>query len=169
MRIGLDFGGVIIPLHRAVRGEDTGLVEASDSAPRPGAIEAIRRMVEETEGQVWIVSKAGPRMQERTRTWLANHEFHARTGLPESHVVFCLKREEKAPICRDLGITHFVDDRIHLMQILRGVVPHLFLFVDDPGAANRPPWVREVSSWRQCVAEILSPRSESERSPDGLA
>jgi hypothetical protein len=64
-------------------------------------------------------------MQERTLTWLQSVDFCSRTGLQPDHECFCLQREGNASICRELEITHFIDDRVHVMQILRGVVPHL--------------------------------------------
>jgi hypothetical protein len=52
----------------------------------------------------------------------------SRTGLNQEQVRFCLKREDKATVCRELEISHFIDDRVHIMQILRGVVLSLCLF-----------------------------------------
>ena len=56
-------------------------------------------------------------------TWLQSVDFFSRTGLHKDPLRFCLQREDKASICRELEITHFIDDRVHLMQILRGVFP----------------------------------------------
>jgi hypothetical protein len=128
-RIGIDFGGVIVRNLHEDTGEDTRLQSSSGSeAARDGAFVAIRHLCSACDGRVWIVSKAGPPMQERAQTWLQSVDFFSRTGLQPDHVRFCLQREDKATVCRDLEITHFIDDRVHIMQILRGVVPHLCLF-----------------------------------------
>jgi len=127
-RIGIDFGGVIVRnLH-----EDTSLGSSSGSeATYDGTFDALRQLCSACDGRVWIVSKAGPRMQERTLTWLQSVDFFSRTGLQPEHVCFCLQREEKATICRDLEITHFIVARVHVMQILSGhlekLLRHLIL------------------------------------------
>jgi hypothetical protein len=60
-------------------------------------------------------------------------------------------------------ISHFIDDRVHIMQILRGVVPHLCLF-GEPGAERfYPPWVTFARSWPQvlgCVSCSLLPKTQ---------
>jgi hypothetical protein len=74
-------------------------------------------------------------MQERTLSWLQSVDFFSRTGLQPEHVCFCLQREDKASICRELGTSRFIDDHVHVMQILHGIVPHLCLFA--PGLRLR--------------------------------
>ena len=157
MRVGLDFGGVIVPKGKSRAGEDTAL-EGSEGCghAQKGAFEDIQRIVAACDGRVWIVSKAGPRMQARTRQWLASADFWARTGMVTGRVRFCLEREEKAQLCSELGITHFVDDRVHVMQILRPVVPHLYLFGDEGDERLCPPWATFVKDWAQ-VADRIAP------------
>ncbi len=90
-------------------------------------------------------------MQERTLVWLQSVDFCSRTGLHTDHARFCLQRGEKASICRELEIGHFIDDRVHVMHILRDVVPHLCLF-GEPGAERScPPWATFASSWAEVV------------------
>ena len=79
--------------------------------------------------------------------WTQSVDFFARTGVPAANVRFCLTREEKAPICEELALTHFIDDRVHIMQILRGTVANLYLFGDEPDARTCPPWATFVSTW----------------------
>jgi hypothetical protein len=123
-RVGIDFGGVIVRNRKLTRGEDTGLAGSDKVAiAQDGVFDAIREIISICEGRVWIVSKAGPRMQARTRAWLDTVDFFSRTGLDVEHVRFCLERQEKGTICRELGVTHFVDDHVHVMQILRHTVP----------------------------------------------
>jgi len=48
-------------------------------------------------------------------------------------------------------MTHFVDDRVHVMQIRRGVVPHLCLY-GEPGAERFcPPWASFAPNWAEVV------------------
>jgi hypothetical protein len=77
--------------------------------------------------------------------------FFSRTDLQPDHVCFWLQREDKENICRELRITHFIDDRVHIMQILRRVVPRLCLFGEPEGERGCPPWATFASSWPEVV------------------
>ncbi len=148
IRIGIDFGGVIVQHRSALPGEDTGLITVGDeSIAHADVFGTIQRLVTLTDGNVWIVSKAGPGMQTATLKWLDSVHFYSRTGMAPEHVRFCLKREEKADICSQLELTHFIDDKIHVMQILRNVVPNLYLFGESDQKQFCPPWATLVSSW----------------------
>ena len=85
--VGIDFCGVIVRNRRLVRGEDTGLAGfRTPEATQPGVFDAIREIVSICDGHVWIVSKAGSRMQERTRAWLDTVDFFSRSGLDVEHL-----------------------------------------------------------------------------------
>lgn len=157
MKIGLDFGGVIVGLRDNLSREDTSLDRADGvESARYGAIDGIRAMVTQTGGSVWIVSKAGARMQETTRKWLDSVDFFSQTGMARENLRFCLERSEKEAICKSLDISHFVDDRIHVMQILRHAVPHLFLFGREENRQLSPPWVTFVTSWPDLVSKVIT-------------
>jgi hypothetical protein len=157
LRIGLDFGGVIVRAASANATEDTGLHEPGKVVDEalPGSIEGVSRLVDASDGNVWIVSKAGAKMQARTLQWLHNTGFYSQTGLSRDHVRVCVSREQKAPICTELAITHFMDDRVHVMQILRDVVPNLFLFQPTEEKKAIPGWATHVSNWMEATALIL--------------
>ncbi len=160
-RIGIDIGRVIVSAADAQGQADTsfltgGMDEALRTPPTPGAFDAIRQLVEATEGAVWLVSKAGPRVQEKTRRWLDHLQFHELTGLPRENVRFCRERKEKAVHCVDLGITHFVDDRLDVLVYLRGFVPNLFLFGIQPPDLRAPDWVCPVLTWSDALAAITA-------------
>ena len=166
-RVGIDFGGVIVRNRKLVRGEDTGLAGCDKAAvAQDGVFDAIHEIISICEGRVWIISKAGPRMQARTHAWLDTVDFFSRTGLDADHLRFCLNRQEKAVICRELEISHFVDDHVHVMQILRHTVPHLYFF----GAQGRerfcPPWATCISNWADLMA-VLTASLSKERSTSG--
>ncbi len=156
-RVGIDFGGVIVMHWKGVLGEDTSL-KGTDGyqVVRDGAYDAVRQIVLACDGRVWIVSKAGQRMQALTLAWLDAVYFFSRTGLKRDHVRFCLKREDKEKICRDLKINYFIDDRIHIMQILRYAVSHLYLFGDQGDEKFCPPWATFVSTWDQVVDMVTA-------------
>lgn len=142
--LGVDIGRVIIEGD----GPDTSFIGGSDDqamrAPAmSGAFESLRRLTELFERRVWLVSKCGPRIQDRTRKWLDRHRFFQATGIPYGQLRFCRERKEKAPICLDLGITLFVDDRLDVLQAMAGVVPYRFQF----GASSAPEGIVPVKSW----------------------
>ena len=155
-RVGIDFGGVIVRNQKRVRSEDTRLAGSENAeVAQHGLFDAIREIISICDGHVWIISKAGPRMQARTLAWLNAVDFFSRTGLDPEHVRFCAEREEKEAICRELGLSHFVDDHVHVMQILRHAVPHLYFFRERGGERFCPPWATLVSSWPE-VVELLT-------------
>jgi hypothetical protein len=164
-RIGIDFGGVIVRNLHEDTAEDTSLQSSSGSdAARAGAFDAIRQLCSACDGRVWILSKAGPRMQERTLSWLQSVDFFSCTLMQPDHVRFCLQREDKETICRNLEITHFIDDRVHIMQILRGVVPHLCLFGEPGQERFCPPWATFATNWPEVVGWV-SFSAQADRTP----
>ena len=151
-RVGVDIGRVLIGAADPNGTADTSFLNNSDEGalltpPVAGALEALTWLVEVCKGRVWLVSKCGPRIQARTRRWLDHQDVWGRTGLDPSHLRFCLKRAGKAPHCRELGLTHFVDDRVDVHRHLRGVVPHLLLFGHQRPGTVAPGWVHHVPDW----------------------
>lgn len=147
VRLGIDIGRVITdgdtdsdPLKRY--NDERALL-----APQmPGAFETIARLVKVFEGRVWIVSKCGANMERKSIAWLAHHGFHEATGIAADRLRFCRERRDKAPICKELGVTHFVDDRQDVLGYMVDVVPHRFLF-------NR--------NWPETEAAIMRTLSDS--------
>ncbi|MEV0298925.1 hypothetical protein [Nocardia sp. NPDC050710] len=149
-RLGVDFGRVIQGAALEPGAADTvflsgGFDEAMRTPPSPNAFEVLTRLVDHFEGRAWVISKCGPRVQERTLRWLDHHDFYDRTGVPRDNVRFCRKRVEKATHCAELSITHMIDDRIEVHRALRGLVAHLYLFGAQSGPA--PEWVHPTPTW----------------------
>jgi hypothetical protein len=158
MKLGIDVGRVLIS-----PGDDSApdtsfiggtLEDALRTPPYEGVFAVVPRLVEKFEGRVWIISKCGPRIQDRTRQWLKHHRFFERTGIPEGHLRFCLRRPQKALHCADLGITHFIDDRFDVLDAMRGVVPNRYLFGPQREDTQRNSPVTEVLTWAD-VARLL--------------
>lgn len=155
--LGIDVGGVIIS--RATGAPDTFLSHESflEMPEVPGSIDTIKRLVSERfENRVFLVSKCGPRVQAKTRRWLKHHRFFERTGVGPKHVYFCLERSEKAQICRRLKITHFIDDRVDVLNALQNVSCLLFDSDGSSSVRSSSP-IRLVRSWNE-VAQILLAR-----------
>jgi hypothetical protein len=149
-RLGVDFGRVIHGAAGPDGPEDTVFLQSTDdealaSPPTDGAFDVLPRLVERFGGRVWIISKCGPRIQERTLAWLDHRDFYERTGMPRGNVRFCRKREEKRGHCATLKITHMIDDRIDVHRALLDTVPCRYLFGRQKGPA--PDFVRHTLTW----------------------
>src|SRR5215813_9015954 len=158
-RLGIDIGRVIIDGPAHPDGGDTAFFSGDEptmlaTPEMPDALNAIARLVARFGGNVWLVSKCGPRVQERTLRWLAAHEFHERTGIPPDHVRFCRTRGDKRYHCIDLGLTHFVDDRPEVHEAITGVVRHQFLF--GPQSGGGPPYAISAPTWTDAERLILA-------------
>ena len=153
--LGVDIGGVI------TKGGNEIFTDAFLESPQMGgAFEAVRMLVANRFGNnVYLVSKCGENMQKKTRLWLSHHRFYEVTGIPESHVRFCLERHQKASICEELGITHFVDDRLEVLGSLT-TVSNLYLFQPRPNEMRRFAHflnrVRQVNAWEEILRELLT-------------
>lgn len=159
-RVGIDVGRVLICPVDDEDGPDTSFLDADEETalripPAPGSIEVIADLVARLQGRVWLVSKAGPRIQQLTRRWLEHQRFHALTGMPPSHVRFCRRRPEKREHASELGLTHFIDDRLDVLQHLLGLVPSLYLY--GVQRTSPPDWVQPVRDWnavRRALASV---------------
>ncbi len=157
-RLGIDIGRVIIngPAHP---GGDTAFFQGDEATmlatpEMPGAVESIARLVRLLNGRVWLVSKCGPRVESRTRQWLAGHDFYRRTALPPEHVRFCRARADKRVHCEELALTHFVDDHPEVHAALRGAVDYQYFF--GPQTAPVPGYGIHVRTWADAERLIAS-------------
>jgi hypothetical protein len=158
-RLGIDIGRVLIAPDAADGRADTSFIGGSLEAalatpPYEGMFETVPDLVKRFGGQVWLVSKAGPRVQEKTRHWLRHQRFFERTGIAPDHLRFCLERPQKAQHCRELAITHFIDDRPDVLEHLEGVVRNRYLF----GPQRKPHFmagVVAVPTWEGVRVALL--------------
>ena len=145
--LGVDIGGVVIS--RQPDRSDTSFFHGRylETPAVPGALDALRAITDAQRfAEVWFVSKCGANVQRKTVEWLHAHDAFTRTGIPEARLRFCLHRPEKATIARELGLTHFVDDRVDVLDAMAEVVRHRFLFGDvkAPGDMIVAPTWRDV-------------------------
>jgi hypothetical protein len=159
-KIGIDVGGVIID--KVNDGTDTSFMWDNylETTAVPQAIESIKLLVERMSAQnVFIVSKCGQKVQNKTRHWLSHHDVFGKTGLLPENIHFCLERPQKAPICERLGITHFVDDRYDVLCHMK-TVPNRFMFCpnaqDIKRLAQEPMDILVVQSWPEVCAKIFA-------------
>jgi hypothetical protein len=148
---------VIISAESHPDGGDTAFFEGDEATmlatPEvPQAVESLSSLVRLFGGRVWLVSKAGPRTEERTRRWLEAHDVYGRTGLERGNVRFCRERAEKRAHCIELALTHFVDDRAAVHEFIRGTVDHQYLF--GPQLDPIPPYTTHVLTWADARRRI---------------
>lgn len=156
--LGVDVGGVIVALA-------DGDVDTSFFGSRPLETPATAGVFDQLAvltagpfaGRVHVVSKAGPKVAANTRDWLAHHRFFERTGIAATNLHFVRERRDKAPVCRRLSITHFVDDRLDVLAYL-DTVEHRYLFTGGtsghaPGA-EVPGWATVVTTWTDFATEM---------------
>nr|WP_145546509.1 hypothetical protein [Variovorax boronicumulans] len=157
-RLGIDVGRVLIAPDGA-DGADTSFVggslaDALATPPFEGMFDHVPVLVQRFQGNVWLVSKCGARVQEKTLQWLEHHNFYARTGIQRGNVRFCRERPQKADHCREIGVTHFIDDRQDVLCHLDGVVPHRFLFgpQKQPAVEKGVKWLK---TWAEASARVM--------------
>jgi hypothetical protein len=154
-RLGIDIGRVII----CGDGEDTHFLDGDEAQamaapPVAGALPAIAELVRLFEGRVWLVSKCGRRIEERSRRWLDQRDFYRHTGVDPEQLRFCRRRPEKADHALALSLTHFIDDRADVLQHLEGLVPRRFLFGPQRSLPPLGPTLTHVADWRAAVHAI---------------
>lgn len=168
--LGIDIGRVIIGPVGDNGHADTSFLSgtpecAMQTPPAPDAFVAISKLVRAFNAKVWLISKCGPRIQAQTQRWLDHWNFWTTTGIATNHLRFCLQRRDKALHCREIGITHFIDDRLDVLQHLRGLVPCLYLFGHQQDPV--PTWVTPVLTWPIALSAVLAdlPTSDKQASP----
>lgn len=149
-RIGVDVGRVLVGASDTSGKADSSFLDGNDAKalarePEPYAFEVVGRLWKSTGGGVWIVSKCGTRIESLTRRWLDHHRFHETTGVPREHLRFCKRRPEKRNHAAELQLTHFIDDRLDVLEPMVGLVPNLLRFGRDE--IVMPPWATAVRDW----------------------
>ena len=153
--LGVDVGGVLIDRIRA-DGSDTSFFSDRflETPAVVGAFDTLARLGRERFDQrICIVSKCGPRTEEKTRLWLAHHKLLDVLGLDSQALHFCRKRPDKAPICKRLGVTHFIDDRMEVLVHLTSV-RHRILFGPQEEGVNAKGVVR-AETWADIAGRLL--------------
>jgi hypothetical protein len=160
LALGVDIGGVIIG--KVDDNTDTSFLSNIylQTKAISGAFDALRQLVEKRFGKrVFLVSKCRRLGHDRTFRWLEYHCFYEATGIDPANVRVCRERSDKARICEELGITHFVDDRLEVLGHLTQV-KNLYLFQPSPEEVEqfshfltRVCW---VNSWEEILQRELA-------------
>lgn len=153
--LGVDVGGVIVDRVRA-DGSDTSFFSDRflETPAVAGAFDVLTRLGRERFGpRIVIVSKCGPKVEGRTRLWLAQHQLLEALGLDARALHFCRERRDKGPICKRLGVTHFIDDRMDVLAHMQSVQDR-FLFGPQKAGATANGLLR-AETWTDVAAALL--------------
>lgn len=159
--LGIDIGGVIID---AVREDgECGL----DPPAIVGAFAAIARLHRERfSAGCWLVSQCKNEMEPIIMNWLERHGFFDATGIDRQRVVFCRESWEKAEICGEREVTHFIDDRIAVLNHMSTVVPNLYRFLSRASESEAMDGVvegiRTIRAWIELTDELLDSGAHSQ-------
>ena len=159
--LGVDIGGVIYDFAKTYRPENVPSEEEILNTPAvEESIESLAILNGSTfKDSVYLVSRYGKDGPESIQKWLENQNFYERTGISRKHLFQCAERHEKAPIVKNLQITHFVDDRAEVMSHFADFVPNLYHFQsfleDREEWSMKIPNLTFVESWDELLP-ILS-------------
>jgi hypothetical protein len=81
----------------------------------------------------------------------------------DDHLWFCLERRDKTLHCHELGVSHFIDDRVNVLEHLRGSMPCLYLLGHQ--TARPPGWVTPVVTWPAVLPAVLPELGGSAAAP----
>ena len=110
MRIGIDFGNVVIG-----GGNEWFGREYLSSPPVPNAYQSILDLLA-TGHEIFGVSKAYPRNQVKTVKWLRTFGFdHI---FQQSNTFFVLRREDKAIVANHMNLDFMIDDRKDIIDCI---------------------------------------------------
>lgn len=141
MKLGIDIGDTII-MRNGLVDEGQNLLQTAF----PGAFESIAYLVDLFNKEVFLVSSCTEIGERRNIEWLDHNDFFNQTGLLKSNLRFCRERRLKSPICEDLQITHFIDNRIGVLRSLV-TVPHKYCFNPPSNPDKNYSDVHILSSW----------------------
>lgn len=108
---------------------------------------------------IYIVSRANIFSRSLFLFRLRRAKFWEKTGIPRENIYFCLRNRRKIDICKKLGITDFIDDRLSVLKYMEGL-EHRFSF--NPTKYNTKHYpevyskVTTVRSWKELRSLLLA-------------
>ena len=151
--LGVDIGNVIIN-HRGIEMTDELFENGYHTIPAmESVVDSLIQLKSLFGNNIYLVSKCKVTADPKILSWLKKNSFFEQTGIPRDHVFFCRERSEKERICKQLNITHFIDDRLEVLSHLVGTVPNLYLM--QPNEA-------EIKKFKKFLANVKVVRSWEE-------
>lgn len=157
--LGIDVAGVIIS--KANDNTDTSFFgnDYLGAGVVPGTFPALQRLVRERFGdKVYIISTCDTATQFKTWDWMRECRLHKFTGINPRNIRFCREQKQKARICEKLGITHFIGNKLEVLDHLT-TVEHRYLFQADQREVERHmnflTSVYLMSDWEMVLGHLL--------------
>ncbi len=157
--LGVDIGNVIIN-NRLIDPEVKEVDEAVYAAfpPSEGVFNSLKPLNDYFNCEVYLISKCTEWAQEQILLWLKAHDFYTKTGIKEANIYFVRQRHEKDGVCRKLGITHFIDDRLEVLSHMIESTPNLILFQPNDAEVKEfeqfLPKVSVAKDWVEVVEKV---------------
>lgn len=153
--LAVDIGG---PMLNAKGGSTPAQYAAAP--PTLGGFAALRLLKDRRFGErIHLISQCNEEIQAVKLDWMARHEFLAATGMSLDRIHFVREPAGKAEVCRQYGVTHFVEDRPLIMSFVLDDVANLFLFRPDSAEAAKYPDVlkraRIADGWESLLPFLL--------------
>lgn len=152
---GFDIGRVVTEFLQGKKPQDIG-DDYLDVKPYPHAFEAIELIIAQTAAsRTYAVSYCWPTVEAMTRRWLVHHRFYDRTGFQPDMLGFTHNYRDKATEAMRLTkgrATDFVDDKLVVLDPMRGIVPNLILFGPQPFDQVVPNDIVHVDDWLELLA-----------------
>lgn len=159
--LGVDIGNVII--NNRLNDPEINKVDERVYAafpPSDGVFDSLKTLSDYFSSEVYLISKCTEWAQEQILLWLKAHDFYAKTGVKEENVYFVRQRHEKDEVCRNLSITHFIDDRLEVLGYMVESTPNLILFQPDESEVKEfEQFLSKVSianNWTEVVEKITN-------------
>ena len=152
--LALDLGGPVLK----AKGGSTPEGYAA-ALPTPGAFEGAGQLYRHFGGRMILLSQCTSEIERVKRIWLPRNGFYEQTGILSERLRFVREPEEKAATCVAEGVTHFVDDRPHILRHAIGRVSHLYLYAPDPVEVAQYPELLHhatiVQNWSELLEHLL--------------
>lgn len=117
-KLGIDIGGTIIDRRNDAGDKDFFTKNYLNVPEIKDAFWVIKELNKRFDNQVFLISACTEQVEINTMQWFEYHSFFAKTNITKEHIYFCRYRKIKNDICEQLNITHFIDDRIEVLQTL---------------------------------------------------
>ncbi len=162
--LGIDLGNVIRPSvpdgqHGSFDLPNDSYLESPDF---PGAKESLLRAKQYFD-EIHMVSRSNDGRWDDRRKWLT-HWGYDEIFLPH-RIQFCVRYEDKGPICKKIGVTHFVDDNLFNVLSTLTSVPNLFWFRANLNPVDmehlhllRERRIRVALSWHTLLPQLMPMR-----------
>lgn len=161
-RLGVDIGGPIMASPNELFFSDRYL----EVPMVRGVLPSLIRLRSRFAAHIYLIS-TNIRRRPQALEILEKHRILNLVG--RDHVVMCDTDGAKANACRDLGISHFVDDRIEVLELLTTVTRrYLFSIESDAGTSpSLPSNTIRVSSWSAIERDLLPAREADAAAHEG--